>query len=91
MGLKKYGQREIIEYWMNKNNMMLLALQETKINKVGQNNRKDYMWYFGGNPDLKSPNTHHGVAIVINKKLKKSVNGSLERPTTIDFFSIPNR
>ena len=47
-GLKRLGMREMKEYWMKKNNIDILVLQETQIKQNTKENRKDHTWYFSG-------------------------------------------
>ena len=74
-GLMKSGKREEIEHYMKKRNIKILVLQETKINISCMEQRKNYTFYFSGNPEIKNAAgevnhyTHAGVGIVINNEL----------------------
>ena len=63
-GINKAGKREEIETWMKKNNVQIVALQETRIKTNSRESRKEFTWYFSGENgrDTYTP----GVGFVIN-------------------------
>ena len=75
----KAGKREQIEQYMKKEGILILALQETYINYSSIEQRKNYTFYFSGDPSRKNAKgeTHHyttaGVGFVINNELKNYI------------------
>ena len=47
-GMKRLGLREMVEYWMMKNGIDILAIQETQINTNNKEARKHHTWYVSG-------------------------------------------
>ena len=78
-GLMKAGKREQIEQYMKEKGILSLALQETYINYSSIEQRKNYTFYFSGDPNRKNAKgeTHHyttaGVGFVINNELKNYI------------------
>ena len=50
--LKRAGMRKIIEYWMLKESIDVLAIQETHINKLQKESRLTHVCFFATNPKL---------------------------------------
>ena len=69
-GTNKLGKREETEDWMKKQDISILALQETKSGHSKRETRKDYTWYFSGNGEERC---HHGVGLVIRKDIAKHI------------------
>ena len=78
-GMMKSGRREEIEHYMKTKGIQIMALQETYINYTSMEKRKNYTFYFSGNPRNKNTKgeVHHdtnaGVGIVINNELANYV------------------
>ena len=74
-GIKRLGKREKVKYWMKKNNVNILLLQETHVNMNVREQRKHFTWFFAGSVDKKDStgkrvlNTEAGVAIILNNEL----------------------
>ena len=43
---KESGKREMVEKWMKEHEVVILAIQETKINQNIKEARKEYTWFF---------------------------------------------
>ena len=71
-GTNKPGTREEIEKWMERNDVDILVLQDTKSKHNSREARKQYTWYFSSeNPT--NPNYTTGVGTVIRNKLVKHI------------------
>ena len=47
-GIMVSGKRENIEYYMNKNNIDIMLLGETRCQQTARERKKNYTWYFSG-------------------------------------------
>ena len=70
-GLKQIGKREEIEVWMKENDIMILALQETRINTISKEARGSYTWHLSGENKQKEETYPAGVGFVIDNKFAK--------------------
>ena len=72
--LKKPGMREEIEKWMNENEIMVLALQDTRIEQNQKEARGAYTWYMSGETKQKDIEKYTaGVGLVIDNNFAKYV------------------
>ena len=72
--LKKPGMREEIEKWMKDNGIMVLALQETRIEQNQKEARGAYTWYMSGETKQKEIEKYTaGVGLVIDNNFAKYV------------------
>ena len=67
-GIKRAGAREEIEQWMKEMDIMILALQETRIDTNSREARGAYTWYMSGEIKQKEGKYTAGVGFVINNK-----------------------
>ena len=63
-GTKKPGVRDEVEKWMEKRNIKILTLQETRVGQNTRETRKDYTWFFSGEGGRKEYTA--GVAIIVH-------------------------
>ncbi len=72
--LKKPGMREEIEKWMKENEIMVLAIQDTRIKQNQKEARGAYTWYMSGENKQKEIEKYiAGVGIVIDNNFAKYV------------------
>ena len=72
--LKKPGMREEIEKWMKENEIMVLALQDTRIEQNQKEARGAYTWYMSGENKQKEIEKYvAGVGLVIDNNFAKYV------------------
>jgi exonuclease III len=73
-GLMRLGAREEIVTWMKENDIMILALQETRINTNSKEARGSYTWYLSGEGGKTKNQTYTaGVGFVIDNKYIKYI------------------
>ena len=70
-GIKQIGKREKVETWMEQNNIMILALQETHIASNTREEREQYTWFFSGEGGRKEYTA--GVGFVVHNKFMKYI------------------
>ena len=99
-GLKKPGMREEIEKWIKENEIMVLALQETRIEQNQKEARGAYTWYMSGETKQKEIDKYiAGVGFVIDNNFANYVEDviphtdriiqlKLKGPCNINVFSI---
>ena len=74
-GMKQLGKREQIEAWMDRDNIDLLAIQETHLNTSHEERRKCYTWFFSGEQQLISQQVMAGgLAIFIKSTHLHRIN-----------------
>ena len=67
-GLSKPGKWTDVEEWMKRKQIDILLLQETKVGRTQEVNRKHYTWLLSGNDEGNF--THYGVGVVIRNDLR---------------------
>ena len=82
-GLKQIGKREEIETWMKENNIMILALQETRINTNSKEARGSCTWYWSGENKQKDETYTAGVGFVIDNTFAKYLEDIIPRTDRI--------
>ena len=72
-GVMEKGKRQQIENYMKKNNIKILALQETYIKQNTKEARKEYTWYFSGENQQNDSSWTAGVGFVISNDYVKYI------------------
>lgn len=74
--MKRIGKRGEIETWMKKNNIDMLAKQETHLGQNSRERRGTHTWYFSGEKHHSALNQEYtiGTGCVINNKFIKYID-----------------
>jgi len=73
----KLGMREEVETYMKKNDIKILALQETNTKQNAKEARKEYTWYFSGENSQTNSTWTQGVGFVISNDFAKYVEETI--------------
>ena len=72
-GCMKMGKREEIEQYMKRNEIKIMALQETRVRNNTREARKEYTWFFSGERQHKTSTYTPGVGFVIKNDFVKYI------------------